>query len=337
MEDCPFDPNGAQCHDEDCPYVNTAETKAQQGKKSRGDANGRKTNAADAGRAAKSTGTDEQPWATRAHRSARTGLPAAVGHVAWRTNAAQRLRTPTNNKKPAERLNEDQLTIVQDILSKGLSETQLEYVRIATAPTDMVQDGGLRPMTQLEERVFEAYFKGELPIDALPAFTNATLPCAARLLLMDAHEREIEGALIANVPAGVQLGKRASYRTIVCQLIDSYSSDGTDRADLDEFVRCSVRMDYDAGTRVLTVTMKSQELAKAWDGVRFRAQSGLLSFVFDEPAARKTEKVYSKARPARLYKLLISARQILERPTSTTGSRSCWTRRCCRSSEGPTA
>ncbi|TYZ64197.1 hypothetical protein PybrP1_000631 [[Pythium] brassicae (nom. inval.)] len=103
-------------------------------------------------------------------------------------------------------------------------------------------DDALRPMMPEGQDVFVAFMREHPVLDEPPCFLKATMPRAVRVTLLVHCEREIEGRLVAKVPAAVK------------------------------------RVTYYVDKRLPLASIASRANAMTWDGARFRLHGHGLVF-----------------------------------------------------------
>lgn len=129
-----------------------------------------------------------------------------------------------------------------------------------------------------------------------------------------------------NVPPGVHLGRRVSYRNELLQFITSIVVRPRYTTALDAIVIALNRTDCNSDTRMPTATVRSRRIATAWYIACFLFQTGDLLFNSSGPETGEEQSTLSDTHLSRCCKLLLDTPSSVNVPALFTLSRSRWSR-----------
>ena len=134
--------------------------------------------------------------------------PTEAGNYStvWSPAAAARLREIGGLRDEAE--------------APDLTEARRLY-DIAMREYPLYDDTALRPMSEDDRSDFLAYVERRLDLPGPPTFLACATPGLQRAAMVSYHQTQVEGVLIADVPARARLGKHLPRRSILRELTDA--------------------------------------------------------------------------------------------------------------------
>uniref|UniRef100_A0AAV1UQ88 Uncharacterized protein n=1 Tax=Peronospora matthiolae TaxID=2874970 RepID=A0AAV1UQ88_9STRA len=130
-------------------------------------------------------------------------------------------------------------------------------------------DSSLRPMTSDERTALSAYVERRLDLPGPPTFLVCTTPGLQRAAMMAYHQFQVEGTLIADVPARARLGKSLHRRSILREISAAHARNEGDRIKMRLFVLAAQRVVFD-GNHTLSFVFMSKRAAAVWANTELR-------------------------------------------------------------------
>ena len=143
---------------------------------------------------------------------------------------------------------------------------------IATQPYLLHEDGRLREMTTEEREALSAYVERRLDLPGPPTFLSCTIPALKRAAMMAYHSEQVEGKLIADVPARVQLGRNISRGSLLRELAGSNAQSEEGKRRMRNLIKAAQRIVFD-GNHTVTFVFKSSMAAGKWNNAELKLRN----------------------------------------------------------------
>ncbi|KAG6961641.1 hypothetical protein JG688_00008983 [Phytophthora aleatoria] len=147
-------------------------------------------------------------------------------------------------------------------------------MKTAQASSAVHNNAHLRKLTATEADTLLAYLRGEIELRHPPSFIKAVLSVLQRAILEDFHRTYVEYSLTADVPAGVQLGRRPAHMTILEDIFKENTGANYRVPMVSRLAKDAKRLHFDC-RHTLTLVFYSKRLARSVGGQHIAHSKGL--------------------------------------------------------------
>ncbi|CAI5747147.1 unnamed protein product [Peronospora destructor] len=127
-------------------------------------------------------------------------------------------------------------------------------------------------MTTEELEALSVYVERQLDLPGPPTFLSFTIPALKRAAMMAYHSEQVEGKLIADVPARVRLGRNISRGFLLRELTAANAQSEEGKRRMRNLIKAAQRIVFD-GNHTLTFVFMSRVAAAKWENAEMKLRN----------------------------------------------------------------